>query len=167
MPPPLAYFLTWTTYGTWLPGDDRGWVDKHHNPSQPVIRPPDRATEMAARSRMAEESARLDGPATAAVSESLRETCRYRGWRLHALSVQSSHVHVVVSAGEARPERVLQALKAYASRALARLPSLSRRQHWWTEGGSKRFLNDQRSFEAAVAYVERQDGAPPLHSGGL
>ena len=21
---PLAYFLAWTTYGTWLPGDERG-----------------------------------------------------------------------------------------------------------------------------------------------
>jgi len=28
MPDPLAYFLTWTTYGTWLPGDERGWVLK-------------------------------------------------------------------------------------------------------------------------------------------
>jgi hypothetical protein len=25
---PLAYYLTWTTYGTWLPGDERGWVAK-------------------------------------------------------------------------------------------------------------------------------------------
>ena len=25
---PLAYFLTWTTYGTWLPGDERGWNRK-------------------------------------------------------------------------------------------------------------------------------------------
>ena len=24
----LAYFLTWTTYGSWLPGDERNWVDK-------------------------------------------------------------------------------------------------------------------------------------------
>ncbi len=24
MPEPLAYFLTWPTYGTWLPGDERG-----------------------------------------------------------------------------------------------------------------------------------------------
>ena len=23
-PEPLAYLLTWTTYGTWLPGDERG-----------------------------------------------------------------------------------------------------------------------------------------------
>ena len=26
MPEPLAFFLTWTTYGTWLPGDERNWV---------------------------------------------------------------------------------------------------------------------------------------------
>ena len=25
---PLAYFITWTTYGTWLPGDERGWNRK-------------------------------------------------------------------------------------------------------------------------------------------
>jgi hypothetical protein len=25
---PIAYFLTWTTYGTWLPGDERGWYAK-------------------------------------------------------------------------------------------------------------------------------------------
>ncbi|MFO0815355.1 MAG: hypothetical protein U0796_19240 [Gemmatales bacterium] len=24
---PLAYFITWTTYGTWMPGDERGWHD--------------------------------------------------------------------------------------------------------------------------------------------
>jgi hypothetical protein len=23
---PIGYFLTWVTYGTWLPGDARGWV---------------------------------------------------------------------------------------------------------------------------------------------
>ena len=23
---PVGYFLTWVTYGTWLPGDSRGWV---------------------------------------------------------------------------------------------------------------------------------------------
>ena len=27
VPEPLAYFLTWPTYGTWLPGDERGWVE--------------------------------------------------------------------------------------------------------------------------------------------
>ena len=25
---PIAYFITWTSYGTWLPGDERGWWRK-------------------------------------------------------------------------------------------------------------------------------------------
>ena len=27
---PLGFFLTWVTYGTWLPGDTRGWVEYQH-----------------------------------------------------------------------------------------------------------------------------------------
>ena len=27
----LAYFLTWTTYGTWLHGSAKGSVEKQHN----------------------------------------------------------------------------------------------------------------------------------------
>ena len=27
LPEPLADFLTWPTYVTWLPGDQRGWVE--------------------------------------------------------------------------------------------------------------------------------------------
>ena len=30
MPAPLAYFLTWTCYGIWLHGDERGSVDDEH-----------------------------------------------------------------------------------------------------------------------------------------
>ena len=31
---PLAFFLTWTTYGTWLPGDERGWNRKREGKTQ-------------------------------------------------------------------------------------------------------------------------------------
>jgi hypothetical protein len=35
-----VYFLTWTTYGTWLPGDGRGSVDRDHNvPGTPFVEP--------------------------------------------------------------------------------------------------------------------------------
>ena len=46
---PLAYLLTWTTYGTWLPGDDRGWTEK---PGQ--FREPDLEHEHRALLRMTE-----------------------------------------------------------------------------------------------------------------
>jgi hypothetical protein len=34
---PLAYLITFPTYGTWLHGDERGSVDRDHNlPGTPV-----------------------------------------------------------------------------------------------------------------------------------
>lgn len=40
---PLAYLITWTTYGTWLPGDRRGWVEA----GEPGIRAADSARQSA------------------------------------------------------------------------------------------------------------------------
>ena len=35
----ITCFITWTTYGTWLPGDGRGWRKKResHQPPQPLL----------------------------------------------------------------------------------------------------------------------------------
>ena len=52
----LAYFLTWTTYGTWLPGDARGWVNRHPQGDN-VIAPPSPALEWHARRLMEEAGA--------------------------------------------------------------------------------------------------------------
>jgi hypothetical protein len=37
MDDPIGYFLTWVTYGTWLPGDPRGWVEFRHDFQLPVF----------------------------------------------------------------------------------------------------------------------------------
>ena len=54
-PDPLAYFLTWPTYGTWLPGDERGWVDYHRG-----WQLPDPARKLEASARMNESACWLD-----------------------------------------------------------------------------------------------------------
>ena len=35
----ITCFITWTTYGTWLPGDSRGWrkTNKGNQPPQPLL----------------------------------------------------------------------------------------------------------------------------------
>jgi len=40
---PLAYLITFTTYGTWLHGDPRGSVDREHNVWGTPFLDPDRA----------------------------------------------------------------------------------------------------------------------------
>jgi hypothetical protein len=40
---PLAYFISFRTYGTWLHGDKRGSIDRHHNQyGSPYIPPNDK-----------------------------------------------------------------------------------------------------------------------------
>ena len=51
------------------------------------------------------------------VETAIRETCRIRKWELLALNVRTNHVHAVVSTKQI-PERVLNALKANATRRL-------------------------------------------------
>ena len=157
MAPPLGYLLTWTTYGAWLPGDARGWVDKHDAGAGVPYQHPDAGRQAAARARMSESAVRLSRRARDAVDAAIRETCAYRGWPVHALAVRSNHVHAVVTAGGVEPGWARKALKSYGSRALNRLYPTPRRRHWWTQGGSDRYLNDERSLGAAVRYVLNQD----------
>ena len=48
---PLAFFLTWSTYGSWLPGDASGWTEYHHGWQMPAP-----ALELECKARMTEDS---------------------------------------------------------------------------------------------------------------
>ena len=152
----LAYFLTWTTYGTWLPGDARGWVNRRRG-GEDFIEPAMPALETRARGLMKESAALLDVRVRAAVDAAIRRLCAERGWSLHALAVQSNHVHVVVTARDAGPGKVMGILKVGGTRALNALspPHCGgiKRKRWWTRNGSKRLLDSEEAVEAAVRYV--------------
>src|SRR5688500_9393457 len=110
MPEPLAYFLTWNTYGTWLPGDERGWIEFRRG-----WQLPDPIRELEAAARMSEDACRLDREQREVVEAQIAETCRVRGWELLAVNCRSNHVHVVVVADRA-PKIVRNQLKAWCTR---------------------------------------------------
>jgi hypothetical protein len=148
---PLAFFLTWTTYGSWLPGDARGWTD-HRG----TIRDPNPRLRRIATGSLKRESVVLGPTDRDQVEQAIREHCRFRGWHLLAASCRSTHVHVVVAAENRRPEEVLRSLKAWCSRQLAARAMCSTSR--WSRGGSVRRLYESRGVEAVVVYVaELQD----------
>src|SRR2546429_6610266 len=110
---PLAYFLTWRTYGTWLPGDQRGWVCK-----QQGLQPPDERTERRAQRLMTETPCLLDEEQRRLVEEAIRSHCKIRAWSLHAVNCRSNHVHVVVKASSVPPDTAMAQLKAWSTRKL-------------------------------------------------
>ena len=143
---PIAFFLTWVTYGTWLPGDGRGWVKYKHG-----WQLPNRQLEVDCENRMTEDAVRLTLGQRNAVEQQIEQSCLYRGWHLHAVNCRSNHIHVVVTAPETPPKKVRVDLKAYATRCLKALDG--RREHWWAERGSTRSIYNDAELECAITYV--------------
>ena len=148
MAQPLGFLLTWTAYGTWLPGDQRGWVDDRDGAWHVPVREPDPARVGRAESRMPEESVTLNDECRLLVARTIEAASARRGWRLRAVNARSNHVHVVVTPEDVEPGRVLGFLKKECTKALN--AACGRRRRWWTKGGSKRYLNDERSLHGAI-----------------
>ena len=150
---PLAYFLTWTTYGTWLPGDERGWSRR----GESDIQRPNRLFVEMARSRMKETAFFLDDPARQVVEDTIRQHCAVRNWHLHAVNARTNHVHVIVTAVGYEPETARDQFKAWCTRKL-KSSGAAARTRFWTEGGNCRRIDQEADLEAAIVYVlEAQD----------
>jgi len=142
---PIAHFITWTAYGTWLPGDERGsW---HRGEFQ---RPNALFREVAA-TKMKETAFTISATDRELVENIARRHCEIRRWALHAIAARSNHVHVVVTASGYQPETVRDQLKAWCTRRLKH--SHPGRRRFWTEGGSCRAINREEDLETAVGYV--------------
>jgi REP element-mobilizing transposase RayT len=144
---PIAYFLTWATYGTWLPGDARGWVEYRRG-----WRLPDPVRELEAKARMTEDACILKPNQRQAVETQIAETCTHRGWTLHTVNCRSNHVHVVVTSDGVHPKKIRSDLKSWATRIL-RTTYDGARENWWAERGSIRYINRDDDLEAAILYV--------------
>jgi REP element-mobilizing transposase RayT len=155
---PLAYFITFTTYGTWLHGRAPGSVDREHNvPGTPHL-PPEEQKERKMRTAMRQDPYVLDELRRQIVLQTIREVAAHRKWKLWAAHVRTNHVHVVLTA-ECKPEKVMADLKAWCSRRLREACDESSDRDRWTQHGSTRYLNDEESFHAAVKYVINDQGA--------
>ncbi len=153
---PIAFFLTWVTYGTLLPGDARGWVEYQHG-----WQLPSRQLEADCESRMSEGAVRLTIDQRSTVERQIEETCHHRSWHLHAVNCRSNHVHAVVTAAETPPKKIRGDLKAYATRCLKSFDET--RENWWTERGSIRWVYNDHDLESAVIYVvDGQDRKPEV-----
>ena len=161
------WLLTWTTYGTWLPGDARGFVSNVPGPLGPEVRhnlpgTPYDADLPEVRERALDnlvgQPVWLSESQVQLLADQFRETARIRGWQLLALAIMTNHVHLVVGVlGDPDPARLLHDFKSYGTRALKQAGHRPSGARWWTESGSRRKLPDERAVLAAVEYVRRQE----------
>ena len=149
---PLAYFLSFRSYGTWLHGDKRGSVDRFHNKYGSPRLPENARWFKYNQTSLRAEPLILGPNERSVIKETIRETCDIRKWSLIALNVRTNHVHVVVTAA-LDPELVLNALKANATRRLREDKLWPHSFSPWVRKGSKRRLWNEQSLARAIDYV--------------
>ena len=151
---PLAYLITFRTYGTWLHGDDRLSVDRHNGKNRygtPKIEPNANLTRLMDTKRASDEFL-LDDRCRKVVDSAIRNVCEFRKYLLHAANVRTNHCHVVVT-GPNKPDSIMNAFKANATRELRESDLLVKEQQIWSRGGSTRYLWKPFHLERAIDYV--------------
>ena len=150
---PIAFFITWTIYGTHLQGDLRGWRQRRKGNQLPKPR----LAEWR-RDRLKHPILLLSDQQRTTVEKECQQHCDHRGWHLWTVDARTNHVHVVVTAIGYSGAIVRDQLKANSTRGL--------REQWeqfldrpvWTAGGDWQCINNEEDLESAILYVsEAQD----------
>jgi REP element-mobilizing transposase RayT len=149
---PLAFFISFRCYGTWLHGDRRGSVDRFHNRYSTPFLPKNESWRNYNEKQLKTTPLKLRARHRKSVLHAIKETCRIRKWRLYALSVRTNHVHSVVWANK-KPEQILGAFKANATRQLREDGLWPHPFSPWADKGSKRWLWTEQSLIEAIDYV--------------
>ncbi|HVT88311.1 MAG TPA: hypothetical protein VHD56_05630 [Tepidisphaeraceae bacterium] len=148
----LAIMYTISTYGTWLRGDARGWVDDG------IVFPADPQLESADRARLKHSPFYFDGGIRHDVGEAIGVSLIERlNQVILAMCVQSWHVHFVTAASVQDVSKIVKCAKD-AVRWKMRIG-----RPIWATDYDKRFCFDAHLVRVRIDYVERhnlRDGLP-------
>ena len=144
----LGYMVTWTTYGTWLQGDERGYVKKGKvlvaNRSLRKVNVANQAAKMVKLTRQEQEIVRK-------AIES--EAARLRR-EIYSMAICYNHVHIVLNYTGETIELFVGRCKNSARVAL-QANGFSGRV--WTRGYDKRYCFDEKSLNDRIDYVRRHN----------
>ena len=157
---PLAFHITFGTYGTRLHGDERGTVDRRMNQlGDPIVGRCD-AWERMERHRLKFEPRVFTARQMVLVESLVLPVCERGGWKLHTCAAGPDHVHSILTPldrARGRDGRAIRRwLKTWLSQSLARHIPLSRGETLWSECGSVKWIWTDDYFLRAVRYVNDQ-----------
>jgi REP element-mobilizing transposase RayT len=141
----VGYMITWTTYGSWLPGDERGYVDNGKillgNPT--VLQ--------RNRKRQKLPVVKLNKNEKQIVKQIIFSEAAKIIHKIEALAVYSNHIHLLARPHTKSIEELASRYKSITTRALWQQ---GRRARIWTRGYDKRFCFTEEQFAARIKYIK-------------
>jgi hypothetical protein len=137
--------VTTTAYGTWLPGDLRGYVHRGEIlPSNPRLL-------KAARSLMKSESVLFSAADRDCLVKAIIAAASEFKYRLTDLTVEAWHLHWIVSHGDDPPDKMVARLKSRMRQAL-------NRGRIWTKSYCGTPLDEESAIDNARSYIAKHSG---------
>ncbi|MHC4478387.1 MAG: transposase [Planctomycetota bacterium] len=144
----IGFMATWTTYGTWLQGDRRGYVKNGTTlQASPEL-------ERANKQLQKHDAIKIPARLRQTVNDAILKEAEEIGQEVYAIAVCSNHVHIVVQSIDKSCGYSVGRFKKAATSALRRFGFA---RSVWTEGFDKRYCYHQEELEAKIKYVQEHE----------
>lgn len=136
--------ITWTTYGTWLQGDKRGYVKKGE------ILPASPELSDSNKQNLTKNPVKLSKAHREIVTKAILKKAEQLKHKIYALAVSYNHVHIVT---DITPESIGTIVKYYKMAGQVALRKHDITGRLWTKGFDKRYCFDKKTLKSRIDYV--------------
>jgi REP element-mobilizing transposase RayT len=158
--PPIAYHITFGTYGTRLHGDERGTVDRSMNqPGDPIIGA-DRAWWELERNKLKFDPVVLTPEQMRFAESVMPSICERGAWEHRTGAGGPDHIHHLVTSA-ADGDAVRKWFKRWLGEAMSAKWPRPEGATWWAEGGSVKWVWTGAYYRAVFGYVDGQRASGP------
>jgi hypothetical protein len=141
----LATMVTTTTYGTWLPGDLRGYVDRG------VILPANPALLQHAKAMLLKDPVYFSRAERDVLFNTIQDAAGEFNYKLYCVSIECWHSHWLIWHGRGAADVMIGRLKTRMRQALTR-------GKVWTEGHCARSLYSEGAMDIRMRYIQAHEG---------
>ncbi len=146
----IGYMITWTTYGSWLQGDKRGYVKNGQ------VLEPNEKLKSANQKQQKYQTVRLNSKQRQIVEKAILEEAKRINHKIFAITVCPNHVHIVASVSK---ESIEKAVHRYKYSATLTLRKFGTQGKIWSKDFDKRFCFSDKELETKVRYVQSHNNS--------
>jgi len=140
--------VTWTTYGSWLPGDERRYVVNGE-----ILQGDPKILERS-KKRLKSPAVKINKKEIELVRQTILYKAREIAHEILALAVCTNHVHLAARADDKLIEDIVGRYKSITTRALWQHGRTGR---IWTKGYDKRFCFSEEELKQKIQYIKKHN----------
>ena len=145
----IGYLITWNTYGSWKPGDDRGYVNNQGQTLEGNIGILQISTE-----KQKYPTVKLNQIEKQIAEQIIIKEAQKIGHKIIALAVCTNHVHLVAEPHQESIQYLVGRYKSITTRAFW---EYGRKGKIWARGFDKRFCFSIKELNARIEYVRKHN----------